>query len=329
MPRHRLGVIVPLPEPVAIHVQAWRRALRDPAAAEIPPHLTLVPPQTVAPDQAQEAIALVERAAARTVPGPVELRGAATFLPDSPVAFLVVTEGAALLERLEAALREPPLHRRTFPFHPHVTVTQDHPPEVLEAAVRDLQGFRARWVPAEIDLLEEAGDGVWRPLHRARLGASKPDDPIREVPLAEAASAALFLLDRDAAAGTGPGRPRVLLGRRTHRPDHRYPGLWDALGGKPEAGEPLLGALLREVREEAGVEPLDAAPLGAFHDGERADAFYVTTSWRGEPRNGDPVEHSELRWLPLDEALQQPLAPSTRQALLRLLWVLQATDTVE
>jgi len=318
VPRHRLGVIVPLPEPVAMHVQAWRRTLRDPAAAEVPPHLTLVPPQTVAADQEEAAIALVERAAAAAVPGVIELRGAATFLPESPVAFLVVTEGATMLKGLEAALRVPPLHRRTFPFHPHVTVTQDHPPEVLEAAVRDLWGFHASWAPREIVLMEESRD-VWQPLHRAHIGAAKGEEEIREVPVSEAASAALFLLDREAG--------RVLLGRRTRRPGHRYPGVWDAPGGKPEPGEPLLVALLREVREEAGVEPLDAAPLGCFHDGDRADAFYVTTTWRGEPRNTDPVEHSELRWLHLDEALQEPLAPSTRQALLRLLWVLQTTDT--
>ena len=321
MPRHRLGVIMPLPEPVAWHVQAWRRALHDPAAAEVPPHLTLVPPQTVPSSQREAAIALVERAAAGAVPGVVELRGAATFLPDSPVAFLVVHEGATLLHGLEAALREPPLQRRTFPFHPHVTVTQDHPAAMLEAAVRDLDGFRASWVPLEVVLMEESGDNVWRPLHRARLGAVK--DQAEEVPCGEAASAALFLLDRH----PGPGYGRVLLGRRTPRAGHRYPGTWDAPGGKPEPGEPLLAALLREVREEAGVEPLDAAPLGCFHDGDRADAFYVTSTWRGELRNTDPVEHSELRWLPLDEALQEPLAPNTRQALLRLLWVLQTTDT--
>ena len=323
MPRHRLGVIMPLPEPVAWHVQAWRRALHDPAAAEVPPHLTLVPPQTVPSSQREAAIALVERAAAGAVPGVVELRGAATFLPDSPVAFLVVHEGATLLHGLEAALREPPLQRRTFPFHPHVTVTQDHPAATLEAATRDLEGFHASWVPLELVLMEESGDDVWRPLHRARLGAVK--DQAEEVPCDEAASAALFLLDRHGHPGHGYGR--VLLGRRTPRAGHRYPGTWDAPGGKPEPGEPLLAALLREVREEAGVEPLDAAPLGCFHDGDRADAFYVTSTWRGELRNTDPVEHSELRWLPLDEALQEPLAPNTRQALLRLLWVLQTTDT--
>jgi 8-oxo-dGTP pyrophosphatase MutT (NUDIX family)/2'-5' RNA ligase len=318
VPRQRLGVIMPLPEPVAMHVQAWRRALGDPAAAEVPPHLTLVPPQTAAADQREAAIALVERAAAAAAPGVVELRGAATFLPESPVAFLVVTEGATMLKGLEAALREPPLHRRTFPFHPHVTVTQDHPPEVLQAAARDLRGFHASWVPHEVVLMEESGD-VWRPLHRARIGAAKGEEEVREVPFSEAASAALFLLD----LGSG----QVLLGHRTHRMGHRYPGVWDALGGKPEPGESLLAALLREVGEEAGVEPLDAAPLGCFHDGDRADAFYLTTAWQGEPRNTDPVEHSELRWLPLEKALQEPLAPGTRQALLRLLWVLRSTDT--
>jgi hypothetical protein len=46
--RQRLGVIARLPEPLGIHVQAWRRALGDPVAGRIAPHLTLVPPQTVA-----------------------------------------------------------------------------------------------------------------------------------------------------------------------------------------------------------------------------------------------------------------------------------------
>ncbi|MFL6295426.1 MAG: 2'-5' RNA ligase family protein, partial [Actinomycetes bacterium] len=56
------------PEPLGIHLQAWRRALGDPAAGRIPPHLTLVPPQTVAERDLDRAVALVERAAAEAVP---------------------------------------------------------------------------------------------------------------------------------------------------------------------------------------------------------------------------------------------------------------------
>ena len=66
-------------------MQAWRRALGDPAAGRIE-HLTLVPPQTVAERDLDRAVALVERAAAEAVPFLVELDGAATFLltPRSP-----------------------------------------------------------------------------------------------------------------------------------------------------------------------------------------------------------------------------------------------------
>ncbi|HEX8135898.1 MAG TPA: 2'-5' RNA ligase family protein, partial [Actinomycetes bacterium] len=142
MGRRRLGVIVPLPEPLAIHVQAWRRALRDPTAARIGPHLTLVPPQTLTDEQVPAARALVERAAAEAMACVVELEGTASFLPSSPVAFLVVKEGGPALEALEAALRMPPLDRRTHPFHPHVTVTQDRPAGEIEAAARELARFR-------------------------------------------------------------------------------------------------------------------------------------------------------------------------------------------
>ncbi len=306
----KLGVVVLVPEPVADYVQAWRRRLDDPARALIPPHVTLVPPQTVGSDDLDAAIALVDQAAANTAPGLIELRGGATFLPESPVAYLVVADGVASLEALEAALREPPLQERGFPFHPHVTVAQDRPAEELEAAARDLADFHAVFPLRELTLMEapEPGPG-WRIVHQAELGGSQV---IREVPLAEAASAAVLLFDGS----------RVLLGRRTERAGRRYPGAWDAIGGKPEGDESLLEALVREAREEAGVEPLGACPLGCFDDGERADAFFLATDWSGEVRNADWEEHDRLEWVRISEAVERPLTATTRRALARLLDVL-------
>jgi 2'-5' RNA ligase/8-oxo-dGTP pyrophosphatase MutT (NUDIX family) len=300
-----LGVIVLLPEPVATHVQAWRRALLDPARDLIPPHLTLVPPQTVAEEDLDAARALVDRAAASALPGMLELRGAATFLPESPVAYLVVAEGDTTLRTLELALRTSPLEQRAYSFHPHVTITQDRPAEELEAAARDLRDFRASFPLPELALMEEDEHAGWRVIHKATVGAS---EEVREVPMAEAASAAVFLVDGG----------RVLLGQRSRRPNHRYPGVWDALGGKPEGDEPLLDALVREAREEAGVEPLEAAPIGCFHDGERADAFFLATRWRGEPRNTDREEHLRLEWVRLESVSGLALAPTTRRALARV-----------
>ena len=311
MARARLGVIARLPEPLAIHVQAWRRALGDPEAGRIGPHLTLAPPQTVAERDLGRAVALVERVAAEAVPFLVELDGAATFLPESPVAYLVVREGGPALQAIEAALREPPLERRTHPFHPHVTVGQDLPADRIDAAARELDGFRAAFPVRELALLREDRDKVWRPLATATVGASTA---VREVPFAEAASAALLLLD--------PASARVLLGLRTRDRGRRYPGAWDAIGGKPDEGESLLEALSREAREEAGIEPLDLTALGCFHDGDRADAYYLATAWKGRPSNREPSEHSELDWVPLPEAAGRPLTPTTRAAVARLAAVL-------
>jgi 8-oxo-dGTP pyrophosphatase MutT (NUDIX family)/2'-5' RNA ligase len=308
----RLGVVVRLPEPLGIHVQAWRRTFHDPTAQRIAPHLTVVPPQTVAEDDVPAALALVERAAAEAVPCTVELDGAATFLPESPVAFLVVKEGIPALHGLEAALRVPPLHRRTHRFQPHVTITQDRPAAEVEAAARELAGFRASFPVREVTVMQEHRDRVWRPLVEVPMGASAL---VREVPFAEAAAAALFLVHLDP--------PRVLLGRRTRGPQRRYPGAWDAIGGKPEPGESLLAALVREADEEAGVEPLDVTALGCLDDGDRADAFYMATEWKGEPSNREPAEHGELAWVPLHQAAERPMAPTTREALARLAELLE------
>ncbi|HEY9347920.1 MAG TPA: NUDIX domain-containing protein [Inquilinus sp.] len=104
---------------------------------------------------------------------------------------------------------------------------------------------------------------------------------------------------------------RILLGRRT--PQRRsYPDCWDVLGGHLEAGETPEQALVREVQEEAGVTPLrhrlvaTLPDLDPVRNGEARYHVFVVTGWTGgEPRMlGD--EHSELRWIPIEEAVRLP-----------------------
>jgi 8-oxo-dGTP diphosphatase len=105
----------------------------------------------------------------------------------------------------------------------------------------------------------------------------------------------------------------LLSGRRTEPPE--LAGGWELPGGKVEPGEDPRDALLREIREELGVE----IELGALVEGPVAGAWplgerYVMQVWlarvtRGEPR---PLEdHDQLRlltrgelydvsWLPAD-----------------------------
>ena len=303
----RLGVVALLPQPLAAHVQAWRVAMAEPFRDAIAPHLTLVPPQQVPRERVDDAVALVDRAAAAVLPAQVTLEGTESFLPDSPVAYLRVGRGAGALAALERRLRASPLARRTHPFHPHVTLAQDLPAPDIRRVVADLAGFRASFTLDGVWLMVESGR-TWRGHHLARLGGTAAG--VLPAPLTEAVAASAFLVDL-------AGR-KVLLGQRTPGPGRRHPGAWDALGGKPEPGEPLLAALARELREEAGVEPLDLATLGCWHDGERADAYYTCTGWRGRPRNAAPAEHTRLEWLTPAELAGRAMPPSARAAVLRL-----------
>ncbi len=107
-----------------------------------------------------------------------------------------------------------------------------------------------------------------------------------------------------------------------------YPDCWDVLGGHVEAGETPEQALVREVQEEVAVTPvrhhLVATCRTRIRPGTARSRYhiFVVTGWTGgEPRMlGD--EHSEIRWIPIDEAARLPdLAIEAYRDLLRSLGV--------
>ncbi len=92
---------------------------------------------------------------------------------------------------------------------------------------------------------------------------------------------------------------RYLAARRT-KPDWAA-GRWEFPGGKVEAGESEVYALVREIREELGVEISVGARVPGewpLHD-ELVLHLYVATLMYGEPQPLD--HHDELRWLAPDE----------------------------
>lgn len=99
-----------------------------------------------------------------------------------------------------------------------------------------------------------------------------------------------------AAAIVEPGPPPRVLAAQRGYPD-ALAGRWEFPGGKVEAGETDVAALIRECREELGVTIDVRDRVGPDLVG--GDPAFVLRVWwariaSGEPR---PTEHRELRWL--------------------------------
>jgi len=95
---------------------------------------------------------------------------------------------------------------------------------------------------------------------------------------------------------------RVLLAQRPAHKEHG--GLWEFPGGKVHVGETPEAALIRELKEELGIEVAARclAPLTfASHSYENCHLLmplYICRNWQGEP---EPLEGQTLAWVRKDK----------------------------
>ncbi|WP_330179985.1 NUDIX domain-containing protein [Nocardia sp. NBC_01503] len=98
----------------------------------------------------------------------------------------------------------------------------------------------------------------------------------------------------------------VLLARRANT--GYSDGLWNLPSGKLEAQEDLEAGMIREAREEIGIElsRSDIRMANAVHyqppdEQSRVGFFFHADTWSGEPFNAEPDKCSDLRWFRLDD----------------------------
>lgn len=156
-----VGITIPIPEPLAGKLEAWRASFGDPMAAVVPPHITLI--TTTPASDWDETIDHV-RAVARTQrPFEVRLSSTGSFRPVSPVVFLKLVDGFDECVDLHTRLQAGPLERELdFPFHPHVTIAHDVSEAGMDAAVEELQAFEASFGVRSMGLYEHVPSGLWK-----------------------------------------------------------------------------------------------------------------------------------------------------------------------
>lgn len=114
-----------------------------------------------------------------------------------------------------------------------------------------------------------------------------------------------------AAVGMVDADGRVLLAQRP--PGKKMAGLWEFPGGKVELGETPEAALIREMREELGVDIKEAclAPFTfashAYEDFHLLMPLYLCRRWQGTPT---PHEGQVLKWVRPNEMKDYPMPPA-------------------
>ena len=165
-----IGVIVPVPEPWASLLVDWRTKVGDPQAALVPPHVTLLPPTEVPVDDREAIAEHLAAVAAAHPPFDMHLSGTGTFNPVSDVVFVAVARGIGNCELLADDVRQGPLARTlSFPYHPHVTVAHDVPPDMQELAYNGLQPLSAEFRVEHFTEFEQTAGGAWAVAREYRL----------------------------------------------------------------------------------------------------------------------------------------------------------------
>ncbi len=121
------------------------------------------------------------------------------------------------------------------------------------------------------------------------------------------------------AAALIDGERRILLQRRAA--GKAMGGLWEFPGGKVEPGEHPEAALVRELREELGIETLAEDLVPACFATEAAGdrpmilLLYQCRRWSGVP---EPLDASALKWL-VPEAMDPAEMPPADRPLIAML----------
>ena len=111
---------------------------------------------------------------------------------------------------------------------------------------------------------------------------------------------------------------KILLQRRfnTGYEDGKY----SIVAGHVDKGETFTEAIIREVKEEAGII-LQAEDLSVVHvmnrniqDDERIDVFFIAEKWTGNIENKEPNKCDDLSWFDLDD-MPDNVIPYIKEAI--------------
>ena len=117
---------------------------------------------------------------------------------------------------------------------------------------------------------------------------------------------------------------QILIVQRSMNEDV-YPGLWELPGGKKEDLETAEEALIREIKEEVGVEIVPVMPFDVFNytvDKPNVIKDSTQINYLVKPKNKNnqlavvtSEEHQDYKWIKSDELDNYNLSDLTKQVI--------------
>lgn len=130
-------------------------------------------------------------------------------------------------------------------------------------------------------------------------------------PLPEAAPSSLLPTVLVVAVALIDTDGRVLIAQRPE--GKQLAGLWEFPGGKVEPGERPEAALIRELKEELGIDVTEACLAPFVFASHGYDSFhllmplYLCRRWSGVVQNR---EHAALKWVRANQLSDYPMPPA-------------------
>lgn len=188
-------------------------------------------------------------------------------------------------------------------------------PEALRTELIQVAAVAVKWAQALDRRPEDTGKPRSGPGETAPEAVGEADAKIAEA-LGEADAKTVGGPRLEAAGEARPERFRaivdvhvmlvrdgtVLLGKRSGT--GYGDGRWHLPSGHLEPGESVVGAAVREAREEVGVtiRPEDLEFAHVMHRApDRVGLFFLARKWAGEPYNAEPHKCAALAWRPLGQ----------------------------
>jgi len=131
------------------------------------------------------------------------------------------------------------------------------------------------------------------------------------------------------AAAVMNSKQQILIARRAQH--ETYSGQWEFPGGKIEPGESPVDALVREIKEELGLD-IDVGTGHSLGQITHAYAPYdvalevFVVQWSGQPVVLS--DHSEVAWVSVSDLQAYNLAPADRPFIEKIEAYLGASPTI-